>query len=62
MADAGASALVIPKHTVFNEDWTPAGVQESDLVDSYYTKLKKIARHANIGDDKFCHRFLKDFL
>ena len=25
---------------------------------SYYTKLKKIARHANIGDDEFHRRFL----
>ncbi|CAG8760926.1 2103_t:CDS:2, partial [Funneliformis caledonium] len=58
MADVGAGALVIPRHTVFNEDWTPAGVQGSDSVGSYYTKLKKIARHANMGDDEFCHRFL----
>ena len=110
-ADAGAGALVIPGHTVFNEDWTPAGgkptskvvcapnanlpnrtvvladitlgqlidyfkgnyptvrqqyqqalfgitVQGSDSVGSYYTKLKKIARHANMGDDEFHRRFL----
>ena len=25
---------------------------------SYYTKLKKIARHANMGDDEFRRRFL----
>ncbi|CAG8610428.1 9287_t:CDS:2, partial [Funneliformis caledonium] len=33
-------------------------VQKSDSVGSYYTKLKKIARHANIGDDEFRYRFL----
>src|SRR5437763_1590717 len=33
-------------------------VQGSDSVSSYYTKLKKIARHANMGDDEFCRRFL----
>src|SRR2546423_2462910 len=111
VADAGAGALVIPGHTVFNEDWTPAGgkptskvvcapnanlpnrtvvladitlgqlidyfkgnyptvrqqyqqalfgitVQGSDSVGSYYPKLKKIARHANMGDDEFRRRFL----
>ena len=110
-ADAGAGALVIPGHIVFNEDWTSAGgkptskvvcvpnanlpnrtvvladitlgqlidyfkgnyptvrqqyqqalfgitVQGSDSVGSYYTKLKKIARHANMGDDEFRRRFL----
>ncbi|CAI2194060.1 18671_t:CDS:1, partial [Funneliformis geosporum] len=31
----------------------------SDSVSSYYTKLKKIARHVNIGDDEFRHRFLE---
>ncbi len=34
-------------------------VQESDSVGSYYTKLKKIARCANMGDDEFHHRFLE---
>ncbi|CAG8736582.1 15724_t:CDS:1, partial [Funneliformis caledonium] len=111
-ADAGVDALVISGHTVFNEDWTPAGgkltskvvctpnanlpnrtvvladitleqlidyfkenyptvrqqyqqalfgitVQESDSVDSYYTKLKKIARHANMEDDEFRRKFLE---
>ena len=111
-ANTGAGALVIPGHTVFNEDWMPAGgkptskvvcapnanlpnrtvvlanitlgqlidyfkgnyftvrqqyqqalfgitVQSSDSVSSYYTKLKKIARHANMGDDEFCRRFLE---
>ena len=33
-------------------------MQESDSVSSYYTKLKKIARHANMGNDEFCYRFL----
>ena len=33
-------------------------MQGSDSVDSYYTKLKKIARHANMGDDEFRRRFL----
>src|SRR5207248_145739 len=33
-------------------------VQGSDSVGSYYTKLKKIARHANMGDDEFRRRFL----
>jgi len=28
-------------------------------VGSYYTKLKKIARHVNMGDDEFCRRFLE---
>ena len=37
-------------------------VQGSDSVGSYYTKLKKIARHANMGDDEFRRRFLGDFL
>jgi len=33
-------------------------VQDSDSVGSYYIKLKKIARHANMGDDEFHCRFL----
>jgi hypothetical protein len=33
-------------------------VQGSDSVGSYYTKLKKIARHANMEDDEFRRRFL----
>ena len=33
-------------------------VQGSDSVGTYYTKLKKIARHANMGDDEFRRRFL----
>src|SRR6266498_2127856 len=33
-------------------------VQGSDSVGSYYTKLKKIVRYANMRDDKFYHRFL----
>ncbi|CAI2195023.1 12210_t:CDS:1, partial [Funneliformis geosporum] len=32
--------------------------QGSDSVGSYYTKLKRIARHANMGDDEFRRRFL----
>ena len=31
-ADAGAGALVIPGHTVFNEDWTPAGGKPTSKV------------------------------
>jgi hypothetical protein len=33
-------------------------VQGADTVDSYYTKLKKIARLANMGDNEFCRRFI----
>ncbi|CAI2193015.1 15652_t:CDS:1, partial [Funneliformis geosporum] len=33
-------------------------VQGSNSVGSYYNKLKRIARHANMGDDKFHRRFL----
>jgi hypothetical protein len=33
-------------------------VQEVDSVGSYYTKLKKIARLANMDDDEFHHRFI----
>src|SRR6266542_5149692 len=32
-------------------------MQGSDSVDSYYTKFKKIARHANMRDDEFHRRF-----
>ncbi|CAI2196375.1 12302_t:CDS:1, partial [Funneliformis geosporum] len=35
-------------------------MQGSDFVSSYYTKLKKIARYANMGDDEFRHRFLEE--
>ena len=34
-------------------------MQGSDSVSTYYTKLKKIARHANMGDDEFRRRFLE---
>ncbi|CAB5366759.1 unnamed protein product [Rhizophagus irregularis] len=33
-------------------------VQGADSVGSYYSKLKKIARHANMGDDEFRRRFI----
>jgi hypothetical protein len=33
-------------------------VQGADTVGSYYTKLKKIARLANMGDDEFRRRFI----
>jgi hypothetical protein len=33
-------------------------VQGANTIGSYYTKLKKIARLANIGDDEFCYRFI----
>jgi hypothetical protein len=33
-------------------------VQEADSVGSYYIKLKKIARLANMGDDEFHRRFI----
>jgi hypothetical protein len=33
-------------------------VQRADTVGSYYTKLKKIARLANMGDDEFRRRFI----
>jgi hypothetical protein len=36
-------------------------VQRADTVGSYYTKLKKIARLANIGDDEFHCRFIGSF-
>ncbi|CAI2193329.1 2977_t:CDS:1, partial [Funneliformis geosporum] len=32
--------------------------QGSDSVGSYYTKLKRIARDTNMGDDEFRRRFL----
>ncbi len=32
MADAGADALVIPGHTVFNEDWMPVGGKPTSKV------------------------------
>src|SRR5437763_920393 len=35
-------------------------VQGSDSVGSYYTKFKKIARHANMGDNEFYCRFLRE--
>ncbi|CAI2195330.1 11847_t:CDS:1, partial [Funneliformis geosporum] len=34
-------------------------IQECDSVGSYYIKLKKIAKYANIEDDKFRCRFLR---
>jgi hypothetical protein len=34
-------------------------VQGADTVGSYYTKLKKIARLANMGDDEFRRRFIR---
>jgi hypothetical protein len=33
-------------------------VQGADTVGSYYTKLKKIARLTNMGDDEFRRRFI----
>ena len=33
-------------------------MQGNDSVGSYYTKLKKIARHVNMRDDEFRRRFL----
>ena len=33
-------------------------MQGADTVGSYYTKLKKIARLTNMGDDEFCRRFI----
>jgi hypothetical protein len=35
-------------------------VQGADTVGFYYTKLKKIARLANMGDDEFYRRFIDD--
>jgi hypothetical protein len=33
-------------------------VQGANTVGSYYTKFKKIARLANMGDDEFRRRFI----
>src|SRR5438046_4218563 len=110
-ADAGAGALLIPTHTVWDENWTVAGgrptrkhvcttnannanrtivlaeitlgqlinylerefptvrrqqnealfgitVQGNDAIGRYYTKLRKIARIADMGEPEFRRKFI----